>query len=171
MKSSLRAALAFGALALAATSASASTISLTSGSVHQVFDNPSAWIQIDAQAGVTGAKFKLSDTLNDGYSVTYQLFEADQSSNVGTSWIATDIGQTAANLALAGVYRAMTAGQTYFLKVDFVGPSTPDAWAVGTQVSAVPLPGAALLFGSALMGFGALRRKQKSGEKPEVAVA
>jgi len=40
----------------------------------------------------------------------------------------------------------------------------------GMQVSAVPLPAAAWLFGSALLGFGALRRKQKAGSS-EMAVS
>lgn len=34
-----------------------------------------------------------------------------------------------------------------------------------TDISAVPLPAAALLFGSSLLGAGALRRKQKAGKE------
>ena len=39
-----------------------------------------------------------------------------------------------------------------------------------SQVSAVPLPAAAWLFGSALLGLGALRRKQKAGNSEMAAV-
>lgn len=46
-----------------------------------------------------------------------------------------------------------------------------DGAAYSGTISAVPLPAAAWLFGSALLGAGALRRKQKSGEKSEMAAA
>ena len=39
------------------------------------------------------------------------------------------------------------------------------------SVNAVPLPAAAWLFGSAVLGLGALRRKQKAGDKSEMALA
>jgi len=111
----------------------------------------------------------LADTINDGYTVNYQLYLADQTTTVGTGFQFTDIGSQAQNLAQTAVFRALSAG-TYFLKLSFAnGDAT--AYGASTQVSAVPLPGAALLFGSALMGLGALRRKQKAGEKSEIAAA
>lgn len=54
---------------------------------------------------------------------------------------------------------------TYYLKI-----SGDDGAAYSGTISAVPLPAAAWLFGSALLGFGALRRKQKAGNS-EMAVA
>lgn len=167
MNASLRAALAAGALALAASSASASTVNLTSGSTVQAGDFLPGWMQINVGAGVTGAKFVLADSLNDGYTVDYQLYQADQLTTVGAGFQFTDIGSQAQNLAQTAVYRALSAG-TYFLKITFANPDA-GAYGASTQVSAVPLPGAALLFGSALMGFGALRRKQKAGGKSEMA--
>lgn len=57
-------------------------------------------------------------------------------------------GQTASVTLLAGV--------NYVLRI--VGDATPDGGAA-TTVSSVPVPAAAWLFGSALFGAGALRRK------------
>jgi hypothetical protein len=48
--------------------------------------------------------------------------------------------------------------------------STDGAKGSNSQISAVPLPAAAWLFGSALLGLGALRRKQKAGNS-EMAAA
>lgn len=171
MKSKIRAALAIGALVFAATSASASTVNLASGGTYSTFDNlPPGLIEINVGAGVTGAKFLLEDTINDGYTVSYQLFESDQTTTVGTSWAFTDLGTTAVNLAQTAVYRALTSGSQYFLKLSFVDGDA-SAYAATTRISAVPLPAAAWLFGSALLGFGVLRRKQKAGANPEMAAA
>lgn len=182
MNASLRAALAAGALALAATSASASSVTIAPGSVDLVSDtlyqdNPhpapntpvDGWMAITVLSGVTGALFKLADTSTDGYTVNYQLYTADHSTAIGAGWTMQDIGTQAQNLALSGVYKALSAG-SYAVKLSFAN-FDQGSFTASTQVSAVPLPGAALLFGSALMGLGALRRKQKSGEKSEMAAA
>jgi hypothetical protein len=65
----------------------------------------------------------------------------------------------------------MTTGTALISKITFKASAN----AVETDnhaysVSPVPLPAAAWLFGSALMGLGALRRKQKAGDKSEMAV-
>jgi hypothetical protein len=60
---------------------------------------------------------------------------------------------------------SLLAPGTYFLKV-----FGDDGAAYSGTVSAVPLPGAALLFGSALLGMAGLRRKQAAG-KTEMAAA
>ena len=178
MKSSLRAALALGVLALASAQASASPVNLTSGSTHIEFTNTPnpGMFEINVGAGVTGAVFQLRETVEDWKTYTYQLW-TDADANVGTmalgtmvgaSWSWTDIGDSAANLANTNVYRALVPGSQYVLALS---SADSNAFGVSTQVSAVPLPGAALLFGSALMGFGALRRKQKSAGKSEMAAA
>jgi hypothetical protein len=46
-----------------------------------------------------------------------------------------------------------------------------DGAAYSGTISAVPLPAAAWLFGSALLGLGAMRRKQKGAVKSEIALA
>lgn len=57
------------------------------------------------------------------------------------------------------------------LKFGAVGDSTTYGGGIdAVSVSAVPLPGAALLFGSALLGAGALRRK-KNSESADAALA
>ena len=55
---------------------------------------------------------------------------------------------------------------TYYLKI-----YGDDGAAYSGTISAVPLPAAALLFGSVLLGAGALRRKLATGEKLEMAAA
>lgn len=52
---------------------------------------------------------------------------------------------------------ALNAGQTYVLRLR--GDATAP-FAVAAAVATVPLPAAALLFGSAIAGFGAMRRKK-----------
>lgn len=171
MKSSIRAALAVGALALAASQASASTVNLASGGTYTAFDTPiPASVTINVGAGVTGAKFLLEDTINDGFTVLYQLYASDHTTTVGSSFTFTDLGDTAVNLAQTAVYRALNPGQQYFLDMIFTN-ATATAFGITTNISAVPLPAAAWLFGSALLGLGALRRKQKAGDNSEMAAA
>lgn len=174
MKSSLKTLLAVGALALAAGQASASTINLTtgfSGSTGQVtFPGD---VAITVAGGVTGAKFQLRDALEDGITVNYQLYQDNDSSGTlslgdtawGAGWSFLDIGTTAQNLASTSVYRALNSGVHYVLRVTGISLNpNVDAISASTQVSAVPLPAAAWLFGSALLGMGALRRKQAAAK-------
>jgi hypothetical protein len=182
MKSSIRAALAFGALALASSAASASSVTLSNGSVELVSDtlyqdNPHpapntpivGWMALTVDPGVTGAVFKLADTNTDGYTVDYQLYQADQTTAIGSGWSMQDIGTQLQNLALAGHYEALGSG-LYFVKLSFAN-FDQSSFSASTQVSAVPLPAAAWLFGSALLGLGAMRRKQKAAAKSEMALA
>lgn len=128
-------------------------------------------IQINVGSGVTGAIFRLEDTINDWYTVSYQLYDNTMTA-VGDSWTFTDLGGEAENLAQTGVYRALTSGSTYYLKLAFVNlPENAKAFGATTNISAVPLPAAAWLFGSALLGLGALRRKQKAGVNTGMAAA
>lgn len=175
MKSSVRAALALGVLALASAQASASSVSVTSGSVQEVYQPTPGMFEIVVGGGVTGAVFQLMDTIGDGRTVTYQLWTDTNAgidaitlgSTVGASWMWTDIGNEAANLAATSVYRALVAGAQYAL---VLSETDPRLYSATTQISAVPLPAAAWLFGSALLGFGALRRKQKAGNSEMAAV-
>ena len=171
MKSSIRAALVAGALVLASAQASASSVNLSANGDYYASDflPPSpATVTITVSGSVSGAVFKLADTLVDGYTVDYQLYDSGMNA-VGASWTMTDLGVTSLNLAQAGVYRALSTG-TYYLQYAF-NNGDPLAIGVTTQISAVPLPAAAWLFGSALLGFGAMRRKQKGSNKTEMAVA
>lgn len=177
MKSSIRAALALGALALASAQASASSVSVTSGSVQPVYQDTPGMFEIVVGGGVTGAEFRLMDTIGDGRTVTYQLWTDTNAgidaitlgSVVGASWTWTDTGIEAVNLAATYVYRALVSGSQYALVLSEI-PSDPGLYAATTQISAVPLPAAAWLFGSAVLGFGALRRKQKAGATSEMAL-
>lgn len=54
----------------------------------------------------------------------------------------------------------LTAGAQYVLKIAVSGGAT--AFSASTQVSAVPLPAAAWLFGSALLGLGLFRRRKQA---------
>lgn len=163
--------LAAAVVSVACSGAMASSVTLESGGSYSVFDPiPPGWMEINVGSGVTGAIFRLEDTINDGYTVAYQLYESDKVTTVGAGWTFTDLGLTAVNLAQAGVYRALNSGSQYFLKLAFTnGDAT--SWAASTNISAVPLPAAAWLFGSALLGLGALRRKQKAGANSEMALS
>jgi len=95
-----------------------------------------------------------------GGEASYTLYtDADAgavSGNTGTlltSWTRTDI---AANNSLPFFTYLLTAGQ-YLLRID----TTPGQFNISTQISAVPLPGAMWLFGSALLAFLGYSRRRK----------
>ncbi len=166
MKSSLRAALALGALALGSTHASASTylsgaaINLNPGSSDLLVsltpaNNPAALFTLTT-SGDNFVTFALRDTDDDGDTIDYSL---SGGSIVGTiNWFLIDNGTPS-------TYSYLLSAGTYLLSID----TDADVSSSTLMTSAVPLPAAAWLFGSAVLGFGALRRKQKSGANAEMA--
>lgn len=98
-------------------------------------------------------KFVLSNPTNPvNTPVTYTLKSG--ASEVATWTMDNDLSTLAKD-----IFQISLAGGVYTL--DIVGA----ARSAVTEVSAVPLPAAALLFGSSLLGAGALRRKQKAGKE------
>lgn len=105
-------------------------------------------------------KFITLSTEPVGGDASYALYtDADAgavSGNTGTlltSWTRTDI---AANNSLPFFTHLLTAGQ-YLLRID----TTPGQFNIATQISAVPLPGAIWLFGSALLAFLGYSRRRR----------
>jgi hypothetical protein len=180
MKSSIRAALAVGALALASSQVLASTVnvnysmspvSVTTSNSPFPNNDPASYGLIVGNSGngFVNTSFQLIDTIPDSKVVTYNIFADGDNTLAGYtaigpslfSWVFTDLMNNSPN----NIVQALAANTQYVLQI-----STNGALASETQISAVPLPAAAWLFGSALLGFGAMRRKQKAGNS-EMAVA
>jgi hypothetical protein len=92
-----------------------------------------------------------SNNIVGGADAVYSLANFGQLSTL-TSFVNFSVG----TLLLPGAYTLKIYGD--------------DGAAYSGTISAVPLPAAAWLFGSALLGLGALRRKQKAGNS-EMALA
>ena len=93
-----------------------------------------------------------SNNIVGGADAVYSLANFGQLSTL-TSFVNFSVG----TLLLPGAYTLKIYGD--------------DGAAYSGTISAVPLPAAAWLFGSALLGLGALRRKQKAGTNSEMALA
>ena len=182
MKSSIRAALAVGALALASSQAFASTVNVTSGMTPVEVGttnltpgfNP-AYYELNVGSGTSGflgTYVTLVDSSPELQSITYNIWN-DTNGTVGLfsagatlidTWTVVDILGAATSTHLFSL-----AENTQYV-LEMIASGTTPASHTTSQISAVPLPAAAWLFGSALLGFGALRRKQKAGNS-EMAVA
>lgn len=196
MKSSIRAALAVGALALASSQAIASTyydntttsFSLgANGAPENYVGNidvggVDTWtINLTNAAGVT-----IDITTSQGVgqinpqdiptailmlpNIT-QVDLLDASNNVvgsgaATYALTTLFGQSTLASSVSFAVNSLLLPGAYSLKI-----YGDDGAAYSGTISAVPLPAAAWLFGSALLGLGALRRKQKAGDNSEMAAA
>jgi hypothetical protein len=190
MKSSIRAALAVGALALSV-SANASTynigdtynagpggVDVSLGTIPYNAGNFTFGGAITAlDLGSDSVTFDLAGSggAATAYETTYTVLNASATGlslwalNSGTMYdfVANGILMNAipGNSAQWTVSSWLTAG-SYLLRLEAPVGST-----YAGSVSAVPLPAAAWLFGSALLGLGALRRKQKVGDNSEMALA
>ena len=195
MKSSIRAALAVGALALASSQAFASTyydnvttsfnLGVGAGLQENYVGNVDVggldtWaISLLAPAGLTVDITTSQDTgvINpqDLATAIAQLDNithvdlVDGSNNIvggaNAVYSLTNFGglSTLTSFVNFSVGTLLMPG-TYYLKI-----SGDDGAAYSGTISAVPLPAAAWLFGSALLGLGALRRKQKANAEMAVA--
>lgn len=181
MKSSIHAALAVGALALASSQASASSINVYSGMSPVTVLTSAAAPGLDPNhfelnVSTIGMLTRLVDTDPDSdplasWTVSYEIW-TDSMVGAGYSLGAlvdsfsfTDAIFSASNPSAWHLTSIALPGE-YVLKI-----ATDGANSSTSQISAVPLPAAAWLFGSAVLGFGALRRKQKASTKSEMAVA
>jgi hypothetical protein len=181
MKSSIRAALALGALALASSQAIASSVSVYNGMTPVSVGttnlvpgwNPSFYELVVTGTGTVGTVVTLIDSSPEVQTVYYDIFvDLDPTAGILTgalvdSWNFIDILGTPTQ-AHTAMLAASLAGTQYVLKMASSGLGAGEGST--SQISAVPLPAAAWLFGSALLGLGALRRKQKAGNS-EMAVA
>lgn len=95
-------------------------------------------------------KFLLEDTTPDFKTVDYTLVGTDIGSPITFSL--TDVADGLAK----PFYSVLLSGGSYSLTI------TTDALSSQTDISAVPLPGAALLFGSTLLGYMGLSKRRKA---------
>jgi hypothetical protein len=87
----------------------------------------------------------------------------------GLNGTGAQIGSTVSGLTNIVTATFTLAPGVYDVRITGTGPASPGATYAGSlNLSPVPLPGTALLFGSGLVGLIALRRKRKQTTEPAV---
>lgn len=121
------------------------------------------YYELSVGSQTVSTTFTLIDSDPDTHVVSYELYDdVDTSSGISLgsllqSWSFTDLPSTGSGGAITFL---LGAGSQYVLKM-----STDGAYSSSTAISAVPLPGAALLFGTALLGAGFARRRKAAADK------
>ena len=143
--------------------ANAATVNVTSGLDTNVDMLGDTTQTIDLNVGAYSQLFTvtLNDTTVDFKSVVYNLY--DSAMHVIKTFTLTDTNST----PLPSLSMMLQAGQHYFLSIT----TSNNTRFAETNLSAVPLPGAALLFGSALFGAGMFGRKNKASKNNNFAAA
>lgn len=102
--------------------------------------------------------FLLSGTTNETVPVRYFLFE-DTDNTVGASNTGVELAETVPYLNVGGSFQyALQSGKQYVLQIQ----KNSSGWeSITTNVSAVPLPGAIWMFGTALLGFLGFSSRRK----------
>lgn len=112
--------------------------------------------------------FALNDTIPDTKDVLYKIFE-NTASSANPNKVTYDPSAAIKTFTLSELQSTSFHLAAGHYMVEMFKSAVSGANNATTSVSAVPIPGAALLFGSALMGVGALRRKKADSLKVDLA--
>lgn len=127
-----------------------------SQTVSTAYEYNPVWDELVAASDVT-AVFELlgTESLHNVGTVAYELY-ADTNSGIGSVGIGS--GPLFATMLSVGqsFSYALAGGSQYVLKMTLSGDTTSS-----TKISGVPIPGAAWLFGSGLLGFMLLSNRRK----------
>lgn len=120
-----------------------------------------SYYELRVGADSVTATFTLMDTDTEGFTVNYELYKDTDGSDNSFTLGALVSSWSFADLAGAGgtFVKTLAANTQYVLRMATNGSV---ASTTNLTASAVPLPAAAWLFGSALLGLGIFRRRKQA---------